>query len=172
MTWYAMLATRRREFIVRDEVEALGFECFTPIEVREPRRRRGARRRSAPVAFPRLPGYVFANFEQIPWQQLVRVNDFRGFVRKSVDGAQVPAPIPWEQIEAARALSTLEVIMEPEPGALAPLFKGQAVKIVQGPFAGLPTTVDDVVKDHYKALVDFLGKACAVHFEREQLEPA
>lgn len=170
MTWYAARTIVRREFFVRDDIEALGFECFTPIEMREPRRRRGSRKQQAPFAVPRIPGYVFANFEQIPWLHLARVNDFLGFLPKSVDGVMVPAAIPWQQVEAARALSTLEVIEQPEDGVLSALGVGQAVRILDGPFAGITTTVSPTVEGHYKALVDFLGKAHEVHFDRDQLE--
>jgi len=171
MPWYALKTIVRREFYVRDEIEALGHECFTPIEVRRPRRRRGGKRRME-VAYPRLPGYVFGQFEDIPWLRLTAINGLLGFVRKCVDGVMVPAPIPWQQIEAARALSTFEVIEQPDSGGLPALGAGQAVRIVDGPFAGIKTTVSPTLDGHYKALVDFLGKAHEVNFEREQLEQA
>jgi transcription antitermination factor NusG len=165
MPWYAIASKPQREISGADALSAAGFEAFTPCVDRRPGRKTKANPTRKPESMPMMRGYLFANFNRIPWTVLRSCKDtLRGVL--SMNG--IPIEIPAQQISAVRSVSGTD-----QPYSLAcdtlraklPVV-GQTVEIISGPFTGILARVDHVTVGHIVALLDVLGGApVRVQFE-------
>lgn len=165
MAWYAIASKPQREIAGADALSAAGYEAFTPVDYRRPGRKTLANVQRKPVPVPMFRGYLFAQFDRIPWTVLRSSKDtLRGVV--SMNG--LPIEIPAQQISAVRAISgTAQPYSLASDTLRAKLpVPGQQVEIISGPFTGVLARVDHVTVGHIVALLDVLGGApVRVQFE-------
>lgn len=159
--WYVIETKLRRERDATQEIEALGFECFLPIEVR---RRQDRSKKARPIIeyeVAMFPRYIFPRFDMAKpcgWQAIGRLQSVRGWLKAACN--EVPRPIrdktfidrvKLEQIALRAALNNDQAVK------LAPLPDGVRVTITEGPFATLGGIVNMSVGDRVKLLIDAAG---------------
>lgn len=127
--WYALYTRARHEKRVEARLRQRQFEVFLPLI---PRVSQWHDRRKV-VHWPLFPGYVFARFNGNPPARALSAPGVATIVRCN----GVPAAIPDEEIENVRrfAAAVAETGSVPEPTPF--LERGQQVRIVRGPFAGV-----------------------------------
>lgn len=142
--WYALRVPATKELIARRMLELMGHRAHVPVERRECRASRYARRREE-REMPAFPRYVFASFAKQPdWRALLTAPTIQDVVRR--DGE--PAAIKHRE---------LEPFMEPiqqKNGTVTPSWVrvGKLVRVATGVFAT------------YEAMVTFIDpKTSAVH---------
>ena len=123
--WYVVQSQPRKEALVRDRIEDLGREVFLPM-LRE--RRRGRRRTTTG---PLFPGYLFARLSE-PHGDLPLVRWAHGVQRLLGDGER-PIPVGDAVIELIRSRTG----STGDPNMNSRLRRGDRVRILQGPLAGL-----------------------------------
>lgn len=159
MDWFAICTRPQRELAAVDALEAYGLDVFCPVQHRWSRPRLGSKRKRAPIPYPMLRGYIFAQFASamlIPWNVL---RAERSTVRAVLALDGVPRALPAVQVEALRTLSETAQPYNwavDTHGAMLPV-PGQMVEIVSGPYAGHVTRVDEVTLSRVKALLELLG---------------
>ena len=128
--WYVVHSHPRREEFVRNRLQDLGLEAFLPM-VRE---RLGGYRgwRRAPL----FPGYVFARLSA---GDLARVGWTPG-VRRLLGDGERPCPVDDQVVLLIR-----ERVDANGTVRMGRLRKGAAVRIVDGPLAGLSGVLEDGV---------------------------
>lgn len=125
LAWYVVQSNVRKESFVRDRIEELGREAFLPLLSE---RRRGRRRATTG---PFFPGYLFARLSECDGD-LARVRWLHGVRRVLGDGDR-PRPVHDGIVDTIR-------IRADATGRVrfgGRLRRGDRVKILDGPFAGL-----------------------------------
>lgn len=185
--WYAVLIDRRRQLpprktVAQDADEASidyrfvemaacerigdeGHETFCPTEMLWVRHARRAKRRRW-VAYPMLPGYVFARFRSIPWHRFDHWPEMRGLVHF----AGAPAIIPAVQIDALRAIDGTDVARVSSVETRRVVRPGDTVDVLRGPLAGQRLHVDEITAGSARALIAMLGTVHEVHVPVEMVE--
>ncbi len=150
MTWYLIATTskhirpfpghdkERGEWAVERQLRHLGCDTICPVRIDF--KRAGKRRYADPVRAPYLPGYVFA---EIPAETFTRAANATGAMSSFM--AVTPQEMrnhvrPFfaaceEEREKAEA-----IIARNDRAAMLQFTPGQAVEILQGPFAGRVAT--------------------------------
>lgn len=142
-------------------MEDLIFEVVVPIE-EEVEMRGGAR-----VTFQRkiFPGYVLVNMtmNDQSWYVVRNTPGVTGFVGSG------NKPVPLEPREVQSILRRME---DDTPKIKVSFVPGQAVKIVEGPFADFTGTVDEInpEKGKVKVLVSFFGRETPIELDFLQVE--
>ena len=122
-SWYVIQSNPRREAFVRGRIEDLGCEAFLPLMAeRKPGRRRA-------TVGPLFPAYLFARLSAT---DLARVRWTQG-IRRVLGNGQRPLPVEDAAVDLirSRADRTGKVRLGLD------LRRGDSVKILDGPFAGL-----------------------------------
>lgn len=182
--WYALTIDRRRQLPPRKSaldpdvidyrfVEAAacerigdeGHETFCPTEMLWVRHSRRAKRRRW-VAYPMLPGYVFARFRSIPWHRF----DHWPEIRSLVQVAGIPAIIPDNQIAALRAIDGTDVARTSSVETRRVVRPGDTVEVLRGPLAGQRLHVDEITAGRARSLIAMLGTVHEVHVPVELVE--
>ncbi len=127
------------------------------IEIREGQRRKVTRKI--------FPGYILVemNMSDVAWNVVRNTPGVTGFV----GSGSKPVPLDPKEVE------TILKQMETEtPRVKVGLTKGQAVRIVDGPFIDFAGVVDDVntEKGKVKVLVSFFGRETPVELDFLQVE--
>lgn len=153
--WFAVLTKPRAEALAREHLARQGFECRLPRTRRLLRRADGMRE----IVEPLFPRYLFIRADPEA-QDLGRVRSTRGvtaLVRRGVEPARVPEPV----IAALDArVDAGDGYVRLDPPALE---RGTAVRVTQGPFAGMDAVFQArTARDRVALLVRVLGEACAV----------
>ena len=151
--WWAFQTRSRGEKACASLLRKRGVAYFLPLVVRESR----TRGRTFKACLPFFPGYLFVAGETSAREAMFRTN----FVVREL-------PV-HDQPQLARELHAVHTILlggrpsDPDNR----LVKGQAVRIVDGPYAGIEGTVveDDTGLKVYVA-VTLLGVSVAVSVER------
>ncbi len=137
------------------------FEIVVPVE--EEVEMRGGKR----VTLQRkiFPGYVLVNMTMTDdsWHVVRNTPGVTGFVGSGTK------PVPLEPHEVQAILSRME---EEAPKIKVSFAPGQAVKIVEGPFADFTGTVDELYPDKGKVrvLVSFFGRETPIELDFLQVE--
>ena len=142
MKWYAAYTKPAKEAMVAELLGQADIETYIPKLKQKKYRRKQYR----DVIEPMFPSYIFAKFD--PPTQLWTVRYTRG-VRKVVGNAEAPWAVSEEMIEFFRARETDGVIMAAETDLKA----GDAVRIADGPFAGLRAVLLRPMKGTERALL-------------------
>jgi transcriptional antiterminator NusG len=164
VSWYA---AHVRSNFERQVVQFLGGrrgpETFLPTY------RVKSRRADAPALIerPLFPGYVFVRLESLD-RPRIAVLQAPGIVRLVEFGGRL-ATIDDEVIESLRIIAAGPAVARPHPL----LREGQAVRVVDGPFAGAVGRLSRAQgrKPHLVVTLEILGRAAAVPVALEDVEP-
>ena len=117
-----------------------------------------------------FPGYILVEMVMTDdaWYVVRNTPGVTGFIGSSGKGAK-PTPLqPYEVDNVLRnmGMSRLEIDSDLE--------KGNKVKIVDGPFAGMFGTIDEIDKDSQilTVIIDLFGQETSVEVELNQIEKA
>ena len=156
--WYVVATRPRQELVARDHLTRQGYRVLLP-EISLKKRRQS---RWVPVVEPLFPGYLFVQlaFGQDDAAPIRSTRGCRDLVRFGEHHPPVPAIV-------------LEALMGQTDSVTegGPLFTaGEAVRIEDGPFAGL-TAVFDMPKgdDRAQVLLEMLGKVQQVVVDSDHL---
>lgn len=152
--WYLAQSRPNQAHIATRNLRRQGIELFLPMQ-RTVQKRRG---RAVEALRPLFTSYFFVTFDPArpEWRA---VNTTPGVLRLVRFGSGFPQQVP-------SALVIGLMMRCDEAGVLRPpedLARGDAVRVVSGPFADFVATVEDVRPDQRVALLlDFLGRATRV----------
>lgn len=160
MNWYAIYTKPGKERLVAEMLLRAGIESYNPrLKVKKYVRR--GYRDSVESLFP---CYIFARFG--PARHLWMVNYTRG-VKNVVGGPGGPQQVPDEMINSIRDMEKDGLISVRD----ADIKEGDAVRIVDGPMAGLKAVFRQPMKGEERAmlLVEALGCLARVVVDRAAL---
>jgi transcription antitermination factor NusG len=158
--WYAAYTCANHEKGVAQQLERRSMECFLPL-YESVRRWKDRRVR---LRLPLFPGYVFVRFalrDRLRALQIPGVARLVGF-----DGH--PAPVPNEDIEAIRACLNGWHSVRPHRY----LHRGQRVRVLSGPLAGLAgIVVREKKTSRLVVSLDLLMRSVSVEFDTADIVP-
>ncbi|WP_420104137.1 transcription termination/antitermination protein NusG [Bosea sp. (in: a-proteobacteria)] len=169
--WYIVVTAPRGEARARDALMEAGCSVWLPTLHRET----SSRGRVTAYDAPMYPGYLFVADLPFGRRQVVvkgvPVTDIRempgvlGVISTARGFLQMPR-IAFERMVAIQNA--------PEPPKPAfPFAPGDAVVVLDGPFASFQATVVEALgRDYAKVLVDIFGRPTAVQLEVGQIEAA
>lgn len=161
--WYAVYVRSRHEFKVTEHLGNSGVDVFLPAIERQ----RRWKDRKKLVTFPLFPGYIFVRLPQSK-PCMLPVLKTPGVVRFVSLRPGSPEPVPDVQIESVRKMVEHGAGVEPYPG----LQKGQRVRIVAGPLAGVEGVLQTRRGQHLLVIsVDLLQQGAAVQIDALDVEP-
>lgn len=158
--WFALYTKPHKEYLVRDALQGQGVEVYLP-EIGVVTRRRGRREKK-----PFFPHYLFARLD-LGDSLMAKVRWTLG-LRRIVSAGGRPVPVPDEVIAALRQrLATAEVEERKGPR------KGDAVRVVHGPFEGLEALFDRRLSPagRVRVLLELMGRLVAAELDEEDLAP-
>lgn len=158
--YYVIQTKLRREKEATEEIQALGFDCFNPVEVRKKKDRSRKARPDIEYEVAMFPGYIFPRFDMqlaLGWQQMGRLHSVRGWLKPA--GREVPSPIRSDFIDRVREeqIAQKALLLGDKAGKLEPLPDGTRIVIQDGPFATLGGFVSMSVGDRVKIMLDAAG---------------
>ena len=117
-----------------------------------------------------FPGYILVEMVMTDeaWYVVRNTPGVTGFIGSSGKGAK-PTPLQPQEVDnvlRSMGMSRLEIATDLE--------KGQKVKIVEGPFAGMFGTIDEIDKETQvlTVIIDLFGQETSVEVELNQIEKA
>ena len=117
-----------------------------------------------------FPGYILVEMVMTDdaWYVVRNTPGVTGFIGSSGKGAK-PTPLQPHEVDNVlrnMGMSRLEIDSDLE--------KGNKVKIVDGPFAGMFGTIDEIDKDNQilTVIIDLFGQETSVEVELNQIEKA
>lgn len=140
--WYALWTHSHCEQLVRDQLDARGFDVFLP-KIGTWSRRAGVKHR---ILTPMFPGYLFVR-DTLSGPRYAALLAARGLVCVLGSGDGGPAAVPDQEIDAIRAVVRANVPAVPHPY----LRTGQRVRITSGPLADVEGLLVD--RDTSKGLL-------------------
>ena len=156
--WYAVATKARDEAVAKGNLERQHYQVFLPT-ISLKKRRRG---RWTPVTEPLFPGYLFVS--------LVLGADDPAPIRSTVGCiglvrfGQTHTPVPSSLIAALQGTSDGAV------DAPLPFSKGDKVRLIAGPFAGLEGVFDmPRGEDRAEVLLELLGKVQRLTVNQDDL---
>lgn len=159
--WVAVYTQARSEKQVLKRLEDQGFEAYLPIvDVK-----RQWSDRIKLVSVPLFNSYIFVKIKK---NELIAIRDTQGVVFVVAFKNEV-ATIQDSEIESIRRFvaAKQEIFVE----ETRRLRKGAAVRIVDGPFAGMEgTLVDDCKNGNFAVRIDAIGLSLVTHIDRLMLE--
>lgn len=161
--WFAVHCRAHCETKAAAHLRRQGYDVFLPLHHKVRRHARRVER----VLRPFFPGYLFTQFdtEQARWRP---INGTFGVVRIITQGDR-PVPVPSGVIEELHAASDQQGVIAWQP-ALVP---GQAVRVTDGPFAGLVGELESLEgADRVRMLLDLLGNEVPIRLPRSIVLPA
>lgn len=134
---------------------------------------------------PLFPGYAFVNYTEAGdrWREIFKIAHVRGLVC----AGNLPVEVPWEMIQAL-VDREIDGAVPAETKLLEhPFFVGDRVRVIDGPFASFPGTIEmlpTMSKDdlacltleeldescRVNLLVDIFGRATPVSLHLSQIE--
>jgi transcription antitermination factor NusG len=161
--WFVVQSHPRKERFVRDRIADLGIETFLPL-IRE----RGPGQVSGRTG-PFFPSYLFAKLSHGSGD-LPRVRWTPGVKRVLGDGER-PRPLPEEVVSTIRMRA--DRYGHVKPGA--ELKRGDRVRILDGPLAGLVGVLDRPAtrpEDRVSVLVDLFQRITRVDLRVDEIRGA
>jgi len=162
--WYCAFCTPQGEARAKLGIEAAGFEAFLPVErIRGPLSVK--RRQHAVMARPLFPRYLFAYFDAgTDHHKIIAIDG----IEHLLQNAGKLVKVPQSTIDVFRNLQRAGVFDRVDP--MSGLKSGDAVKITEGPFAGLIARVKSArSRDRIKVLLEFLGQATEADLSVEMM---
>lgn len=143
-----------------------GFSVFHP-KVRE--EKRWSRGRTHESIKPLITGYMFVLFdsEVEGWQ---RINSVKGVIGLMYSAFEKPARVPDRAMLPLLGMCVDGYV--PKAEAQRFIFKaGQAVRVVEGPFASFPGLVDRATASMVRVNVIIFGRSTPIEGEPAMFEP-
>jgi transcription antitermination factor NusG len=158
--WCALYTRHQHEGTVAKILTTKGVEVFLPTY----RTVHRWKDRNKQLVLPLFPGYVFCTYES---ERRIQILSTPGVHTIVTNGANVPAEIPGDEIQAIRRAVDSPLRLEPHPY----LKGGDMVRIKSGPLEGLEGIVSRS-KDAFRVVlsVEMLGKSAAVDIDATSVE--
>jgi transcription antitermination factor NusG len=158
--WFVVETKFRREPQAEDDIRALGFECFMPIEVRRRQDRTRNKRPIIEYTVPMFPRYVFPRFDisqPCGWQRIARLHTVKGWLKPAA--TSLPSPVRQDFIDRVKAeqIAVRAALTNDHAITLEPLPAGTRVIIQEGPFATLGGIVSMSTSQRVRLLLDAVG---------------
>jgi transcriptional antiterminator RfaH len=157
--WYALYTKAQKEHHVAQALESQGLEVFLPTVPRS------VRRRDRPRDIVLFPCYLFAriDFETVPRSSIAWMPG----IRRIVSTGEQPTVVPAAVVEHIRdGLDRVEVF------GYGGLKRGDPIKIVSGPLAGLNAVFERPLppSERVRILVEVLGRLTPAEIDFSQIE--
>ncbi len=132
-----------------------GYECYLP-QRKLARMRRG---KQTVVVLPMIQGYVFVRFDvrEDDWRPILSCPDVKRIISSRENA---PSAIPDADVEHMRRLS--EEALGIDPLRMPVREAGDALRVVDGPFAGFPALCAECDGRSTSATVQVFGRMCTV----------
>ncbi len=158
--YYVIETKFRREMQAEEDIKALGFQCFLPIEVRRRQDRTKNRRPIIEYTVPMFPRYVFPHFDiskPCGWQGIARLHTVKGWLKPAA--ASLPSPVRQDFIDrvTAEQIAVRAALTNDQNIKLEPIPAGTRVIIQDGPFATLGGIVSMSTSERVRLLLDAVG---------------
>lgn len=162
--WFACYTRGRAEKQVEGQLKRRGVESFLPLI---PRKRQWKDRQKL-VDWPLFPSYVFGRFRLSELHAVLTTPGVATVVRTK----GYPTPVLDSELENVRRFAEALGEAGLDPGLTVTFEKGQAVRVLRGPFEG----VEGVVVEHRnrrRVLVGLhaIGQGLEINVKTELLEP-
>jgi transcription antitermination factor NusG len=161
--WYVIHTCCHHEIRVEERLRKKRLEVFLPRFIRPSRRRD----RKILLRTPLFPGYLFVQdaLEPATYSDIIKLP---GVVRILAGSGRLQ-PVPQETIESIRLALAGDRPYYPHRY----LKKGQRVRVVEGPLAGVVGKIVDAKEKQRKVVieVELFRRALAVELEDEAVEP-
>ena len=158
--WFALYVQPRKEKVVEKELLRSNYEVYLPLK----KCFRQWKDRKKMVEIPLIPSYVFTRIKECDIWNIVKMNGCVKFVW--FNGK--PCPIPDNQIDSMKLLLEKDVEIELENNIIPS--KGDKVKIIEGPFAGLVGIIKTGNKNKFAVRVDSLGVDLSIVIEESHIK--
>ncbi len=144
--WFALYVQPRKEKVVEKELLKNNYEVYLPLK----KSLRQWKDRKKMVEMPLIPSYVFTRIKECEMWNIITMSGCIKFIW--FNGK--PCPIPDDQINSMKLLLEKNAEVELE-NDIRPN-KGDRVKIVEGPFAGLVGVIKRGKNNNFAVRVDSL----------------
>lgn len=160
--WFVLRVTYQRELAAKERLDKLGVQNFVPTQLV---RRKGASGRFFWIREAALHNYIFIHTEKTTLQTIKQntIPWLRYIMQTSPDGIDSPQVVPDEQMNnfIAVAGNENERVMFLDPNEID-LSKGDKVRILAGPFAGVEGVFMKIQNRHEKRVVIKIDGVTAV----------
>lgn len=159
LQWYAIRTRSRQEKKVYERLFGIGIEPVLPLT----RELRQWSDRKVLTELPLFVGYCFAHFSLNNRRMILQLPGVAGIV-----GARAPEAIPLAELDAIRALSASERLVEHHDYYA----EGTWVEVVKGPLIGLRGQF--VRRDGHHMIVvrvNLIQQAAAIHIRADEVVP-
>ena len=149
--WFALQTRSRHEKMVAQELDVKKIQCYLPLywSVRQ------WSDRYKSVLLPLFPGYLFV---RVRCEEQLLILETRGVV-KILGASSGPTPIPEKEILDLESVVESQIPIQPGAG----LLKGQRVRVIRGPLAGVEGVLQDYKKSYRLAVsIKLLGRSVIV----------
>jgi transcription elongation factor/antiterminator RfaH len=160
--WYVIQAQTRKEAEVEMALQREGIEIFLPMVTISSRRRD----RKVTLRGPLFPGYLFINdrLDTKIFHKVVKTQ----YVFRLLGYGKRPTPISDAEVEAIKTIVS-------SPRAYYPwrfLEKGQKVRVIDGPLAGIQGIILEIRPQHRRLVVgvELFRRSVAVELSDEAVE--
>lgn len=172
-TWYVVRTPPLREMDAEIFFRSRGYTIFCPLEMFKIRYSRYTKKKKI-AEKPLIPGYVLMGFQDAPdWPKLFRFGRSLELITNVVghNGRAMPVPecsMNW--VKRMLATTSYEVV-DKAYDDLNPvrLQRGDEVEIMEGPFQGLKSCVENIDKDSVQLLVTIFGRESNVKLNVDNL---
>lgn len=180
MTWYIIRSASGRERAALESLQEVRLDAYLPCETRWRRTSKIKEKAQHPL----FAGYLFVQCEPRDFAPILDLDGVHQFVRyMRADGAPVPMPIPAREVEKVRAQEAAGMYDVTRPSArerkrqearAKAMRKGEAVRLIDGPFSGFIGRVIEMRASDRTALVDveIFGRQIPVELPSEHLDAA
>lgn len=152
--WAVAISQPNRERIALMHLERQGYLAYCP----QARRQRVRKGQKVDVLVPLFPRYLFVLIDDNQWRPLRGTRGLSSVIMDNL--AEKPMRVRDDVIDTVREI---ERINREEKAAKVRFKRGQAVQLIDGPFAGLPAIWDgQSAKDREFVLLDLLGRSTRV----------
>lgn len=168
--WYVVQTNPRTEFAVEKAIKGLDFETLLPLCSWE----RHHNHRLERVSGPLFPCYLFARFDVVsdPWVAIIRTNGQHGAraILGAAENAGIPQPVPEPVMaEMRRMLDAHQGEIRLHSGRKHRFHRGEAIRVLNGPFSGLRGIVERDQRARVKCLLDIFSRQTEICFPRESI---
>lgn len=161
--WYVAMVRMHHEKKVAEKLGKLGIECFVPVQEEYHQWSDRAKK----VLTPLIPMMVFVHVDGLERREVLNLSTVSRYM--VLRGESAPAVIPDEQMNRFKFM--LDYSEELISMNSAPLARGEKVRVIKGPLAGLEGELVHVDgKSKIAVRLDVLGCAC-VDMPRGFVEP-
>lgn len=162
LNWFVVQTPPMREFDAKEVLTKYGFKIICPLRKSFARINRHSKRKRH-LEFPLLKGYILAGFNGTPnWHKFFTKGRQHGVVSSVIRFEGKPAAIPrtkQQWVSKMHQTTLTKTSQEDEPG-----FKvGDSVEIIEGPFTGLPVSIEHIKNGKARVRITFLGREQIAH---------